>query len=72
MNLAEVQKGKEVVVVSVSESGLRSKLMELGIIPGKKLTILFTAPFGDPIAVDMGGFTLSLRKDEAQMISVEF
>lgn len=71
MNLSEVQKGKEVTVVSVSESGLRSKLMELGIIPGKKLTILFAAPFGDPIAVDMGGFTLSLRKDEAQMISVE-
>jgi len=71
MNLSEIQKGKEVIVVAVSESNLRSKLMELGIIPGKKLTVLFMAPFGDPIAVNMGGFTLSLRKDEAQMITVE-
>jgi Fe2+ transport system protein FeoA len=44
--------------------------MEMGFVQGKELTILFRAPFGDPIAVDMNGYVLSLRLDEAALIDV--
>ncbi len=43
----------------------------MGIMEGKQLKVLFRAPFGDPIAVDVGGYILSLRKDEAELIEVE-
>ncbi len=68
--LAQVAKGDRVIVASILESDLKSKLMELGMIIGRELTVLFHAPFGDPIAVDMEGFVLSLRKSEAELITI--
>jgi Fe2+ transport system protein FeoA len=44
--------------------------MEMGLVVGKKLKVLFKAPFGDPIAIDLGGYVLSLRLDEAKLINV--
>jgi len=35
------------------------------------LHVLYRAPFGDPMAIDIGGYTLSLRKDEAAHVEVE-
>lgn len=43
----------------------------MGFITGKELTVLFTAPLGDPMAIDVHGYILSLRLDEASMILVE-
>jgi Fe2+ transport system protein FeoA len=45
--------------------------MEMGLIKGKEITILFKAPLGDPIAIDVQGYVLSLRLDEAALIQVE-
>lgn len=69
-NLAQVVKGEQVIVTSILASDLKSKLMELGIVVGRELTVLFQAPLGDPIAVDMDGFVLSLRKSEAELITI--
>lgn len=46
-------------------------MMEMGLVEGKKLKVLFRAPFGDPIAVDVDGYVLSLRKNEAELVIVE-
>lgn len=43
----------------------------MGLVEGKQLQVLFRAPFGDPIAVDVDGYILSLRKDEAELIIVD-
>lgn len=69
--LAEIANGDVVNVVNVSSSNLRVKLMEMGLIEGKKLQVLFRAPFGDPIAIDVDGYVLSLRLDEARLVQVE-
>lgn len=69
--LSEIPKDEVVEVISIESSPLRSKLMELGIIQGKEIKVLFHAPFGDPIAVKIGGFVLSLRKSEAALITVQ-
>jgi len=45
-------------------------MMEMGLLEGKQLEVLFRAPLGDPIAIDVSGYTLSLRKDEAAFITV--
>lgn len=69
--LANISNGVSVNVESIEESPLKVKLMEMGIIEGKTLKVLFRAPLGDPIAVDIDGYTLSLRKDEAKLVLVE-
>ena len=58
------------IVNEIADSVLRPKLMEMGVIAGQELTVLFRAPFGDPIAVDVNGYMLSLRLDEAALIEV--
>jgi ferrous iron transport protein A len=59
------------VVREISVSALKVKLMEMGIMEGKELRVLYRAPFGDPMAIDLGGYVLSLRNDEAELIQVE-
>jgi ferrous iron transport protein A len=68
--LSSIKSGQRVSVVSIKDCALKPKLMEMGFVQGKELTILFRAPFGDPIAVDMNGYVLSLRLDEAALIDV--
>lgn len=46
-------------------------MMEMGLIEGRILRVLFRAPFGGPMAIDVNGYTLSLRKDEAELVFVD-
>jgi Fe2+ transport system protein FeoA len=69
--LSEISDGSAATVLEVQESSLKVKLLEMGFLKGKELKVLYRAPFGDPIAVDINGYVLSLRKNEASLISVE-
>jgi Fe2+ transport system protein FeoA len=69
--LSQIENGKSVSVTEILTSSLTVKLKEMGIVKGKTLTVLYRAPLGDPIAVDIDGYVLSLRKNEANMIKVE-
>lgn len=69
--LSIINPGNTVTVVNVKDSSLKPKLMEMGLVAGKKLKVLFRAPFGDPIAIDLGGYVLSLRLDEAGLVEVD-
>lgn len=70
VKLTQAEKGIDVKIQSIDGDELRSKLLELGLTSGSTLRVLYTAPFGDPIAVDVEGFVLSLRKSEADLIQV--
>lgn len=48
----------------------RHRLLAMGILPGCKILLLRSAPFGDPIEVCAQGFYLSLRRHEAASIIV--
>ena len=69
--LANVKLGQKVIVQGLKTSGLSSKLLEMGLYEGKEVEVIFTAPFGDPIAVDLGGYVLSLRLDEARLVEIQ-
>ncbi len=58
-------------VSEVDENDLKPKLTDMGLVPGKQIKILFKAPFGDPIAIDVEGYILSLRLEEASLIQVK-
>jgi ferrous iron transport protein A len=69
--LSDITNGSKVTVSEISQSKLRVKLMEMGVIKGRILTVLYRAPLGDPMAIDIDGYVLSLRKDEACLVDVE-
>ena len=70
--LSNIKNGEHVVIRELKDSLFKVKMMEMGLVKGKKIEVLFRAPFGDPIAIDVEGYTLSLRKDEAELITVDF
>ncbi|MCB0840879.1 MAG: ferrous iron transport protein A [Bacteroidetes bacterium] len=58
-------------VAAVEENDLKPKLTDMGLIPGKQIRVLFKAPLGDPIAIDVEGYILSLRLEEASLILIK-
>lgn len=71
MNLSQLTKGQEAIILSIAESPISLKLLEMGCIPGERIKLENIAPFGDPIAISISGYKLSLRLDEAAYILVE-
>jgi Fe2+ transport system protein FeoA len=71
--LTDVPIGSNVRVVSIDGANATSKrLMEMGVIPGVELTVVKTAPFGDPMEIRVRGYSLAMRRNEAATIEVTF
>jgi ferrous iron transport protein A len=51
--------------------GYQGKLLSMGLIPGKEFTVIRHASFNNPVEIDIQGFKLSLRKQEADALCVE-
>ena len=68
--LATVKKGQRFNVKQITTSAITAKLVEMGLYVGQEVEVLFKAPLGDPIAVNVGGYVLSLRLNEAELIEV--
>jgi len=45
--------------------------MEMGLIAGAEFLLVRFAPLGDPLELKVQGYHLSLRKEEAQHVSIE-
>lgn len=70
ITLNQLQPGQKATIVNIKSSDLTIKLLEMGLLPGKTVRYNFKAPLGDPISVQISGYSLSLRIDEAQLIEV--
>lgn len=69
--LAEVlvgQCGQVTGIAGTDEVSMR--LLEMGLTPGTRFSMLGVAPLGDPIEIEVRGYRLSLRKSEAARVSV--
>ncbi len=69
--LSELNIGESGTVVRFEKDDIFLKLMEMGFIEGEKVTIEQVASFGDPIAIKIAGYKVSLRLSEADKIIVE-
>jgi ferrous iron transport protein A len=47
------------------------RLREMGLLPGVQVTLVRTAPLGDPVEIKVRGYSLTLRKTEAEHVLVE-
>lgn len=71
MLLSELQTGEKAVIVRVNGHGsFRKRLIEMGFIRGKKVSVILNAPLKDPIEYEIIGYKLSLRREEAEKIEV--
>lgn len=70
MRLNEVMPG-EVVKVKRIVGGPKTRLLDMGLTPGTKIRVIKRAPLGDPIEIEVRGYKLSLRLEEAGYIEVE-
>ena len=69
MTLTDLKPGQSGVVESIGQKGpISRRLMDMGVTPGVKVEVIKVAPLGDPIEINIRGYELSLRKDEAQNI----
>ena len=71
--LREIPIGKAGKVVGYDRAlrGYKGKLLSMGLTPGTEFTVIRVAPLGDPVEIQVRGFHLSLRKQEADTLIVE-
>ena len=70
--LSALQPGEGGTVVEISGSGDGvQRLMDMGLIRGTAVKVIRHAPLGDPLEVRVRGFMLTLRRSEAEHITVE-
>lgn len=71
MTLDKLSIGKEAVITKVGgEGSLRLHLLDMGLIPKTKVSVRKVAPLGDPIEINVRGYSLTIRKDDACVIEV--
>ena len=72
MKLNELKVGKSAVITKVSGQGaLRQHFLDMGMVPGAEITLVKTAPMGDPLEFQIHGYELTLRLAEAEKIEIE-
>ncbi len=70
--LKDVKIGATAKVVKLyGEGAIRRRIMDMGITKGVEVYVRKVAPLGDPIEVNVRGYELSIRKEDAEMIEVE-
>ncbi len=71
MHLNELKAGQSALIQTVGgEGALRQHFLDMGVIPGAKITLVQFAPLGDPIEFRLHGYELTLRLDDAGKIEV--
>lgn len=71
MNLAEIKEGESAILTEIGGSGaLRQHFLDMGLIPGTRVTYVKAAPMGDPIEYRIWDYELTLRLSEAEQIQI--
>jgi ferrous iron transport protein A len=70
LRLSELPAGTKAVIKEHDQSEFSLTLMEMGCVPGEPVWVEMIAPLGDPMAINIAGYYLSIRKNEADKIWV--
>lgn len=69
--LSQLKKGEKCIVESYEDENMQQKMLDMGCLPGEIITVDRFAPLGCPIAINVAGTMLCIRKDEAENILVK-
>jgi ferrous iron transport protein A len=72
ITLNELKIGERARLIRVRGHGeIHKRLIDMGMVPGVVISVERIAPLGDPIDFKLRGYHLSLRKEEAKLVTVE-
>jgi ferrous iron transport protein A len=73
LGLKNLVRGDFAKIVGFKPTGkpYRKKLLAMGLTPGTEFSVTRFAPMGDPVEIKLRGFSLTLRKDEADVLQIE-
>ena len=72
MKLDELEPGQECAIIDVLLEGVElQRLLDMGFIEGTRLKVIRNAPLMDPLDIEIKGYLLALRRDEAKGVEVE-
>jgi Fe2+ transport system protein A len=72
MKLSQLVPGKCGIIKTVGgEDALRHHLLDMGLTPGTQILVRKIAPLGDPMELNLRGYELTLRKDDAEKVELE-
>ncbi|MDR2613190.1 MAG: ferrous iron transport protein A [Deltaproteobacteria bacterium] len=71
MSLRKLRRGQSAVITGITADGeMGRRIRDMGLIPGVQVKCMGHAPLKDPMAMRLMGFTLTLRNNEADFITV--
>ena len=71
MTLDKLKINDSGVIAAVGgEGALRLRLLDLGLVPGTRVKVCKVAPMGDPIQIQVRGYELTLRQEDAANITL--
>ena len=72
MTLRDLSVGQTARITKVGTTGaLKQRFVSMGLTKGVEVKVIKIAPLGDPIEVELRGYNLSVRKDDAKNIEIE-
>ncbi|MCR4868215.1 MAG: FeoA domain-containing protein [Lachnospiraceae bacterium] len=72
MTLRDLEIGKSARITAVGGGGaLRQHFLDMGMIPGEKITLVKYAPMGDPMELRIHDYELTLRLEDAEKIQIQ-
>lgn len=71
MKLSQLIPGQSGIIKEFTDIEMSVKLMEMGCLPGESIVVERLAPLGDPMAIRVSGYQLTLRKKEASTIIMQ-
>lgn len=72
MTLKDALVGNYYRITKIEGTGsIKRRIMDMGLTKGTKLYIRKMAPLGDPIQIQVRGYELTLRKEDARMVRIE-
>lgn len=69
--IAHLKRGEKAIIISFNEEKVPLKLLEMGCLPGNSVVMMESAPFQDPIYLNINGTFLAIRRETAQQIFIE-
>lgn len=71
MTLNDLKIGQSGIITAVGgEGALRLRLLDMGLIPKTRVQVQKVAPMGDPIQIQIRGYELTIRREDAQRIEI--
>jgi ferrous iron transport protein A len=72
IKVRQMKKNQVGIISAVKAVGvLGRRIREMGLVPGTRVVIQGRAPLNDPVAIRVGGCTITLRNNEADLITVD-